>query len=50
MNIPDMVEFLLARGAPTNLSGDEPWATPLAWATRRGHTQIAEMLHAAGAR
>jgi hypothetical protein len=25
-----MVEFLLKRGAATNLAGDEPWATPLA--------------------
>jgi ankyrin repeat protein len=27
-----MVEFLLKRGAATNLPGEEPWATPLAWA------------------
>jgi ankyrin repeat protein len=44
-----MVEFLLSRGAPVNLPDDEPWATPLAWATRRGHSQIAEYLRAAGA-
>jgi ankyrin repeat protein len=45
-----MVEFLLSRGAPVSLPDDEPWATPLAWATRRGHTQIVAMLQAAGAR
>jgi hypothetical protein len=27
-----MVEFLLKRGAATNLPGEVPWATPLAWA------------------
>jgi ankyrin repeat protein len=43
-NMPDMVEFLLARGAPTNLPDDEPWATPLAWAERRGHSEIAQIL------
>ena len=50
MNLPDMVEFLLSRGAPTNLPDDEPWTTPLAWATRRGHTQVVDMLKSAGAR
>jgi len=49
-NSPLMVKFLLSRGAPTNLPDDEPWATPLAWATCRGHSQIAELLRAAGAR
>src|SRR5262245_23611045 len=39
-----MVEFLIARGAPTNLPDEEPWATPLAWADRRGHSQIASIL------
>ena len=47
-DLPDMVELLLARGAPTDLPDDEPWATPLAWATRRGHARIAEA-RAAGA-
>jgi ankyrin repeat protein len=48
-NMPEMVEFLLARGAPTNLPDDEPWAMPLAWAERRGHAEVAEILrkHAA---
>jgi ankyrin repeat protein len=48
-NLPDMVEFLLARGAPTHLPDDKPWATPLAWATRRGHAGIAATLRGAGA-
>ena len=39
-----MVELLLARGAKPNLSGDPPWATPLAWATRRGHSEIVALL------
>ena len=30
-----------------NLPDDPPWATPLAWATRRGHGEIAELLEAA---
>jgi ankyrin repeat protein len=48
-DLPDMVEFLLSRGAPPNLADDEPWTTPLAWAERRGHTRIAEMLRKSGA-
>jgi ankyrin repeat protein len=48
-DLPDMVALLLERGAPTNLPDDEPWATPLAWATRRSHPRIVEMLRAAGA-
>jgi ankyrin repeat protein len=45
-NMPQMVEFLLARGAPVNPPDDDdaPWATPLAWAERRGHAEIAEIL------
>jgi hypothetical protein len=46
---PRLVEFLLSRGAPVNHPDDEPWATPLAWAERRGHQQIAAMLRAHGA-
>lgn len=45
----DMVEFLLTRGAPTNLPDDEPWATPLAWAQRREHSEVAEILRQHGA-
>ena len=44
-----MVELLLGRGAPTNLPDDESWATPLAWAIKRGHVRIVEILRAAGA-
>jgi hypothetical protein len=44
-----MVELLLSRGSPTRLPDDEPWATPLAWATRRGHGDIASILRGAGA-
>ena len=44
-----MVEFLLNRGAATNLPGDEPWATPLAWARKRGLADIAEILLEHGA-
>jgi ankyrin repeat protein len=42
-----MVEFLLQRGAKPNLLNDLPdlaWATPLQWAIRRGHEEIARML------
>jgi ankyrin repeat protein len=45
-----MVEFLLTRGAPANLEDDEPWATPLAWAERRGHSEIVSMLRRHGAK
>jgi ankyrin repeat protein len=45
-----MVEFLLERGAATNLPGDEPCATPLAWASRRGYGDIVELLKRHGAR
>jgi ankyrin repeat protein len=44
-----MVEFLLKRGAATNLPGDEPWATPLAWAGRHGQVEIVELLQQHGA-
>ena len=39
-----MVELLLKRGAAIELADDPPWATPLAWATRRGHHEIVELL------
>ena len=48
-NMPDMVEFLLSRGAPSNLPDDEPWSTPLAWSERRGHVEIAQILRNHGA-
>jgi len=44
-----MVEFLLKRGAATNLPGDAPWSTPLAWATRADKAEIIELLKHHGA-
>jgi len=44
-----MVEFLLKRGAATNLPGDEPWATPLAWAALHRHSEIMDLLKQHGA-
>jgi ankyrin repeat protein len=44
-----MVEFLLKRGAATNLPDDEPWATPLAWARKFGLADIEEVLLKHGA-
>lgn len=38
-----MVDFLLARGADMQRAG-APWATPLAWATKKGHEAIAARL------
>ncbi len=42
-----MVELLLERGANPSAAGAS-WATPLAWAKKKGHDHIAEMLRAAG--
>ena len=47
--LADMVELLLARGADPGLAG-EPWARPLAWASRRGHTEIEATLRRNGGR
>jgi ankyrin repeat protein len=44
-----MVEFLLKRGAATNLPGDKRWATPLAWASRKGRSDLVELLKQHGA-
>ena len=44
-----LVAALLARHAPTNLPDDEPWATPLAWAERRGPSEMAALLRRHGA-
>jgi ankyrin repeat protein len=44
-----MVEFLLKRGAATNLPADESWATPLAWARKLGLADIEEVLIKHGA-
>jgi len=43
-----MVILLLKKNADSNLAG-EPWASPLAWAKRRGHSEIAEALQQYGA-
>ncbi len=44
----EIVELLLERGAdPT--AADAPWATPVAWAQKRGHEHIANVLRGAGA-
>ena len=45
----DRAKLLLERGAKLNLPDDPPWATPLAWATRRGHDQVVELLKQHGA-
>ena len=44
----DMVALLLERGADPNLSA-APWATPLAWALKKGCTRIEAELRQAGA-
>jgi ankyrin repeat protein len=44
-----MARFLLERGADPNKSGAS-WATPLAWARKKGHTPIEADLTSAGAR
>jgi ankyrin repeat protein len=44
-----MIKFLLQRGAATNLPGDKPWATPLAWARKRGPVEIEQLLKQHGA-
>src|SRR5262249_5424389 len=44
----EMVAFLLERGADPGKSG-APWATPLAWAIKKGHPDIEADLRQAGA-
>lgn len=44
----EMVAFLLARGADPNTAG-ALWATPLAWARKKGHPEIVTDLRCAGA-
>jgi ankyrin repeat protein len=44
----EMVELLLARGADPNRAG-APWARPLVWARKNGHSEIEAMLRQAGA-
>jgi ankyrin repeat protein len=45
----DLVRLLLDHGADPNVAGAD-WATPLAWAEKKGHRAIAGDLRAAGAR
>ena len=44
----DMVRLFLERGADPVESGAEPWATPLAWAEKKGHHAIAAILREHG--
>lgn len=44
----EMVKYLLKQGADPNKSGTS-WATPLAWAKKKGFTEIEETLTKAGA-
>jgi len=39
----EMVDFLLERGADPELAVD-PWATPMAWARKKGHEDVASAL------
>lgn len=43
-----MVQYLLDHGAEPNKAG-AVWATPLAWAEKRGHGEVVEMLRKHGA-
>jgi ankyrin repeat protein len=45
----EIVQLLQDRGADPNRAGAS-WATPLAWAVKKGHSDIAAMLRSAGAR
>jgi ankyrin repeat protein len=40
----ELVELLIARGAPVNEPEAEPWATPVAWAQKMGHGAVLEVL------
>jgi ankyrin repeat protein len=43
-----LVELLLERGADPRAAGAS-WSTPLAWAEKKGHEKVAQLLRAAGA-
>lgn len=45
----DLVRLFLACDADAIETDAEPWATPLAWAEKKGHTAIAAILRAKGA-
>jgi ankyrin repeat protein len=40
----EMVEVLIARGAPVEESDAEPWAMPIAWAKKMNHSKILGLL------
>lgn len=40
----ELVELLIARGAPVNEPDAEPWATPVAWAQKMGHGDVLAVL------
>ena len=45
----ELVQLFLERRADPVEPGAEPWATPLAWAEKKGHVHIAAMLRRKGA-
>lgn len=47
-NQPDVALLLIERGADTNRAGAD-WSRPLAWARRKGHPAMIELLRARGA-
>jgi uncharacterized protein len=44
----EMVEYLLEQGVDANKTGTS-WSTPLAWAKKKGHSEIENILREAGA-
>ena len=46
----ELVELLIARGAPTSEPDAPAWATPLAWAKKMGHAVIERRLRYLGAK
>jgi hypothetical protein len=46
----ELVALLLDRGADPVEADAEPWASPLAWAEKKGHRDIADALRRAGAK
>jgi ankyrin repeat protein len=45
----ELVTVFLQRGADAMEPDAEPWATPLAWAKKKGHASIEAALRSAGA-
>ncbi|HEX6848498.1 MAG TPA: ankyrin repeat domain-containing protein [Chitinophagaceae bacterium] len=45
----EMVDYLLSKGADLNKAGAQ-WATPLAWAKKKGHHEIEKILRRHGAK